>query len=157
MAGMITRVLGLVGADLAVVAVVTLAIGATASRWPRRWLSRDRGPLRLSCLDDERRYRGLGVHTLARRLPEAGGVFGSSKRHLPGRSREALTDYLIEVRRAEWVHWLSLVGLVPLAVFNPLWLWTWFAAIAVAVNAPFVAILRYNRVRLLRLLERLTR
>ncbi|NLT55090.1 MAG: hypothetical protein GXX79_11135 [Actinomycetales bacterium] len=154
---MITRVLGLVGVDLAVVLVVTLAVGATAPRWPARWLSRDRGPLRLSRVDDERRYRRLGVHTWVRRLPEAGGVFGSSKRHLPDGSPEALAGYLVEVRRAEWVHWLSLVGVVPLAAVNPLWLWTVFAVVAVAVNAPFVLVLRYNRVRLLRLLARLTR
>ncbi|MBN1173802.1 MAG: hypothetical protein JXA67_16640 [Micromonosporaceae bacterium] len=150
------RVLGLVGVNLAVMLVVTLAVGATAPRWSRGWLSRDRGPLRLTRLDDERTYRRFGVHTWARRLPEAGGVFGSSKRHLPGSSREALAGYLLEVRRAEWVHWLSLVGLGPLAAFNPWWLWTVFAVIAVAVNAPFVVILRHNRVRLLRLLARLT-
>jgi glycosyl-4,4'-diaponeurosporenoate acyltransferase len=157
MAKMIMSVFGLVGVDLAVVLVVTLAVGATAPRWPGRWLSRDRGPLRLSRMDDERTYRRFGVHTWGRRLPEAGGVFGSSKRHLSGGSREALAAYLVEVRRAEWVHWLSLVGLGPLAAFNPLWLWTVFAVIAIAVNAPFVVVLRRNRVRVLRLLARLTR
>ncbi len=154
---MITRVLRLVLTNLAVVFVVTIAIGASAPRWPHRWLLRDRGPLRLTPVDELPRYRRFGVHTWARRFPEGGGVFGDSKRTLPGRSREALAGYLLEVRRAEWVHWLSLLSLVPLAAFNPWWLWLLFAVIAGAVNVPFVAILRYNRIRLLRVLKKLTR
>lgn len=141
----------LVVADLGVVVGTTVSVGVWAPRWPDAWLSGDRGPLRLTRLDTVPGYRRLGVRQWSRRLPELGGLFGISKRVLPGRSRDELTGYLLEVRRAEWVHWLSLLPLVPLAVFNPWWLWLLFAVISVGVNVPFLAILRYNRVRLLAL------
>lgn len=145
----IGRIVLVIVADLSIVLVTTVAIGAWAPSWPDAWLARDRGPLRLTRVDTVAGYRRLGVQRWARRLPELGGLFGISKRGLPGRSRDALGGYLVEVRRAEWVHWGSLVSLVPLAAFNPVWLWALFAFLSVAVNAPFLAILRYNRVRLL--------
>jgi len=141
-------------ADLGIVAAWTLAVGASAPRWPAGWLARDRGPLRLTRLDAPGVHRRLGVDRWARRLPEWGGVFGLSKARLPGRTPEHLAAYLVEVRRAEWVHWLSLASLVPVARLGPRWLTALFAAVACAVNAPFLAILRFNRVRLLRVLAR---
>lgn len=144
-----------IGFNLGVIVGVTVAIGAWAPRWPVSWLAQDRGLLQLTRWETGARYRRFGVHRWARRLPEAGGLFGSSKRQLPGRSREVLAAYLIEVRRAEWVHWLSLVSLPPLATVNPWWLWWLFALVSVVINIPFLAILRYNRIRLLGLLPRL--
>ena len=148
------QVLLLVVVNLAVVAGLTLAIGASAPRWPDAWVARDRGPLRLASWETVARYRRLGVQRWARRLPELGGLFGIDKRHLRGRSPELLAAYLLEVRRAEWVHWASLLALLPIAVFNPWWLWLLFAVISCAVNLPFWAILRLNRIRLAGLLGR---
>lgn len=148
------RLAALVLADVGVVFAWTVAVGATAPRWPARWLARDRGPLRLAPGESAVAYRRVGVQRWARRLPELGGTFGVSKRRLPGGSPDELAAYVVEVRRAEWVHWLSLLSLVPLAALNPRWLWALFATIAGAVNAPFVAILRFNRLRLLGLLAR---
>ncbi len=152
-----TRLLGLLGrvlANLGIVAGWTVAVGATAPRWPAGWLARDRGPLRLAPGESVARYRRVGVHRWARGLPEWGGVFGVSKRRLPGSSPEQLAGYLVEVRRAEWVHWLSLLALVPIARSGPRWLGRMFAGVALAVNAPFLAILRFNRLRLQGLLAR---
>lgn len=148
------RLAALVLADLGIVAGWTLAVGATAPRWPADWLTRDRGPLRLTALDAPRVYRRLGVDRWARTLPEWGGVFGISKRSLPGRTPEQLAGYLVEVRRAEWVHWLSLLSLVPVVRLGPRWLAALFVSVAGVVNVPFLAILRFNRVRLLRVLAR---
>lgn len=145
----------LVVVDLGVILAMTVALGAWAPRWPDAWLTRDRGPLRLTPLDTLSVYRRLGVPGWGRRLPELGGLFGTSKRSLPGRSRNALSAHVIELRRAEWVHWLSLLGLLPLAAFNPWWLWLGFAVVSCAANAPFLALLRCNRVRLLGLVGRL--
>ncbi len=147
------RIALLVVVDLGVILVVTVAFGAWAPKWSRAWLGRDRGPLRLTPLDTLAAYRRLGVPGWGRRLPELGGLFGTSKRRLPGRSPDALNAHLIELRRAEWVHWLSLLSLLPLIVFNPWWLWLAFAFVSCAVNAPFLAILRCNRVRLLALVR----
>lgn len=154
MSGRLRRLLGLVLADAGVVFAWTVAVGASAPRWPAAWLARDRGPLWLAPGESVGAYRRAGVHRWARRLPEWGGVFGVSKRRLPGRTPELLGGYLVEVRRAEWVHWLSLLSLAPVARISPRWLAALFAGIAVAVNIPFLAILRFNRLRLLALLAR---
>lgn len=145
----------LIGVDILVIVGLTLLIGASAPRWPARWLHVDRGPLRLRAIDDMRRYRRWHVPALARRLPEAGSTFGGeSKKVLPGSGAEDLVRYLAEVRRAEWVHWLSMLTVLPLALINPLWLWVAFAVIVVAVNAVFIVVLRYNRIRLVSILQR---
>lgn len=141
--------------DILVVVVWSIAVGATAPRWPARWLRTDAGPLRLRAVDAPSTYTKLRVRRWATWLPEAGAAFGGrSKRSLPGRDRRDLEGYLIEVRRAEWVHWLSMLSIVPIAAIGPWWLALAFAAIVLFVNLIFIAILRHNRIRLLALLRR---
>jgi len=139
--------------DIVVIVLISVAIGASAPRWPATWLSRDSGPLRLYSAESVNGYRRLGVARWSHRLPEWGELFGgTSKRHLPGTDPVSLRNYRIEVRRAEWVHWLSAVCWVPLVFFNPWWLWLPFAIVVGGVNACFIAILRHNRLRLNRIL-----
>lgn len=150
----VQRLALLIVADIVTVAGLSVAIGATAPRWPARWLARDRFPLRLRPWETPAAYRRLGVPRLARRLPELGATFGgTSKARLPGRDAASLRAYLVEVRRAEWVHALSMLTWIPLAAFNPWWMTAAFAVIVTAVNLPFLAVLRHNRVRLARLVE----
>ena len=148
----------LVLSDIAVIAGLSILIGASAPRWPDRWLSRNRGPMRLAFPRNEATFRALGVTWLARTLPEFGSTFGGqSKASIPGRDALSLQRYLIEVRRAEWVHLLSMITFIPLVLFNPWWLTLVFAIITIAGNTPFLLILRYNRLRLTRLLDRMNR
>lgn len=150
------RAVVLVLVDAAVVAGASVAVGATAPRWPRAWLRRDVGPLRLRAWETPEAYRRVGVTHLTARLPELGAAFGgASKAALPGTTVEALDDYLVEVRRAEWVHLASALTWLPLAAFNPPWLTGAFAAVAVGANVPFLIVLRHNRLRLTRLVGRL--
>ena len=145
----------LVVLDVVIVAVWTLAVGATAPRWPSRWLRSDTGPLRLRTVDAPTTYARLRVRRWGARLPEAGAAFGGrSKRALPGRNPSDLEGYLVEVRRAEWVHWLSMLCIVPVAVIGPWWLAGAFAVVILLVNLTFIVILRHNRIRLLSLLRR---
>jgi glycosyl-4,4'-diaponeurosporenoate acyltransferase len=87
-------------------------------------------------------------------LPEAGGLLpgGFSKKRLERRDDEYLHAFLCETRRAEFSHWLAMA---PAPLF---FLWNkWPAAAlmipyAVLVNLPFIAVQRYNRARLERVL-----
>jgi CDP-diglyceride synthetase len=54
------------------------------------------------------------------------------------------------------VHWASVFSWVPLAFFNPWWLTLAFATIVIIGNAPFMVILRSNRIRLSHILTRIT-
>lgn len=148
----------LVLAGIAVVGGLSLLIGASAPRWPSGWLERDRGPLRLLPGDSQQRYRRLGAVWLKSFLPEAGALFGGkTKKRLPRLDdRAAVEGYLREVRRGEWVHWLSDLTWLPLVLFQPWGLALVFAILTLTVNGAAIVVLRYNRVRLYGVLADLT-
>lgn len=145
----------LIGIDFAVICVCAMAIGIPAPRWPDRWLDRDRGPLKFRKWDRPDVYRRLHAPLLIRILPEGGSwTGGESKSALFGSDRADLERYLIEVRRAEWVHMLMLFAWVPLVFFNPWPMLIFWIAFVVIINGLFLTVLRFNRVRLTRILNR---
>jgi hypothetical protein len=145
----------LVVIDVVVVVAVSVGVGATAPRWPERWLASDPIPLRLWPWETGGFFRSLGVTRMARRLPELGATFGGqSKSLLPGTSHVELTAYLTEVRRAEWVHWVSIASPLLLFAFNPWGLALAFLIAGAVGNVPFVLTLRNNRRRLLAIISR---
>jgi glycosyl-4,4'-diaponeurosporenoate acyltransferase len=145
----------LVAIDIVVVVAFSVGVGATAPRWPQRWLASDPIPLRLWPWETADFFRSIGVVRLVRRLPELGTTFGGqSKSILPGSSQVNLTAYLTEVRRAEWVHWASIVSPLLLFAFNPWGLALTFVITVVVGNLPFILILRNNRRRLLAIITR---
>ena len=103
-------------------------------------------------------YERLGVRRWKDRLPEAGALFagGVSKRHLPSPSAAGLERFVVETRRAELGHVLAALGGPPAALWNPPAGAVAMVAYGVAVNAPFVAVQRYNRARAVRALARST-
>ena len=140
---------------LALLTAWVLVVGGTAPRWPSARLAADRGPLRLTRFDTIPAYRRWRVAHWGARLPEAGHWFGgTSKRVIPDRTPAAITAHLVELRRAEWVHWLANLGLLPLLLLGWPWLWAAVTAVSLAVNLLFIAILRHNRLRLYSMLER---
>jgi len=149
------RDLALVAIDIVLVVLVSIGTGAVAPRWPDSWLTRDVLPLRLWTWESVAFYRRLGVPRLARRLPELGATFGGeSKSQLPGVSSTDLEAYLREVRRAEWVHWASVASPLVLFLFNPWGLALAFVIVVAAGNLPFIAVLRNNRLRIQRIIDR---
>ncbi len=144
----------LVVVDLVIVIGISVLIGAVAPRWPSRWLASDPVPLHRLPWESPSFFRRLRVHRWARRIPELGGAFGgASKDALPGLTGEALAGYLVEVRRAEWVHWGSVLGSLVLFAFNPWWLALAFAVAVTMGNLPFLIVLRNNRFRIQRILD----
>ena len=104
-----------------------------------------------------RRYERLGIKRWKDRLPEAGALYagGFSKRDLRAHDRDHLVRFTAETRRAEVVHWWILATVLVFPFFV-----VWYACIpnlmyAVAANVPFIAIQRYNRARLERIIGRL--
>jgi hypothetical protein len=145
----------LVVADVAFVVIGSIAVGATAPRWPDRWLTSDPVPLRLMPWETAGFFRALRIPALSRRLPELGATFGGqSKSSLPGHETDDLMTYVVEVRRAEWVHWASIATTIPLFAVNPWWLALVFCVAVTLGNLPFILILRNNRRRLLSIIAR---
>jgi len=103
-----------------------------------------------------RLYERFRIRSWKDRLPEAGALFagGTSKRHLPDRSTDGLERFLVETRRAELGHWLALMAGPAAVAWNPPAGAVAMVAYGVLVNAPFIAIQRYNRQRIQRILTR---
>jgi glycosyl-4,4'-diaponeurosporenoate acyltransferase len=89
-------------------------------------------------------------------LPDAGALFqgGVSKQDLVGRDREHLERFAVETRRAELTHWLILTAAPWFFLWNPWWLGLAMVGYGIVANVPCVAIQRYNRARLLRIIRR---
>lgn len=139
----------LIAIDVLVIVAISLAVGIVAPRWRGAWLSQDGLVLHPAPWESPAYFRRFPLATWARVLPEWGATFGGqSKRYVPDRDPDAIAAYLVELRRAEWVHWISVFSWVPLAFFNPWWLTLAFAVIVTLGNAPFMLILRSNRMRL---------
>jgi glycosyl-4,4'-diaponeurosporenoate acyltransferase len=98
----------------------------------------------------------LAIRRWKDRLPEAGALFagGFSKRRLATHRRDHLERFVIETRRAEWVHWLVLAAAPAFFLWNPPWLAAVMVAYGVAANLPCILVQRYNRARLERILVR---
>lgn len=103
-----------------------------------------------------RAYARLGIRRWKDRLPEAGDLFrgGVSKRHLPSTDPAGLDRFAAETRRAELGHWLAAAAGPLFVLWNPLPIAAVMVAYAMAVNLPFIAIQRYNRLRIARITAR---
>ena len=142
-------------ADLAIVATWTLAVGALAPRGPKRWFAADRGPLRLALRFGAAPSNRALLLRLTHLLPEAGAAFGGdSKRELAGNTVGHLEAHLAEGRRAEWVHWLSCLSLIGVWLAGSWLISLAISAITLLVNFTFIAVIRFNRSRINRVLER---
>jgi Glycosyl-4,4'-diaponeurosporenoate acyltransferase len=145
----------LVVIDVVLVVAISIGVGAWAPRWRDSWVGHDAFPLTRLPWEKPTFFRRIGVARLSRRLPEMGATFGGeSKSALPGRTAAELQGYLREVRRAEWVHWVSIASTLLLFAFNPWWLALAFVVVVTLGNLPFILVLRNNRFRLQRILDK---
>ena len=152
----VTQYVALILIDIVIVAGISIGVGALAPRVSARYLRSDPFPLAKMPWESPAFFRSLRVAQLTRVLPELGATFGGeSKSQLPGRTVDDLDHYLEELRRAEWVHWISIISWVPLTFFNPWWITLLFAVIVISGNTMFLLILRRNRHRLTALKRRL--
>jgi len=71
-------------------------------------------------------------------------------------TREQLELFIRETRRAELAHWVMTAGWLITIAFNPLWAIVFNLIFAHIVNFPCLIIQRYNRARLIKVLENRT-
>jgi glycosyl-4,4'-diaponeurosporenoate acyltransferase len=100
--------------------------------------------------------RVLRIKRWKDRVPEAGALFagGVSKRRLRTRTTPGLRHFATETRRAELGHWLAAAAGPFFLLWNPWWAAVIIVGYGLAANLPFIAIQRYNRARVARVLER---
>ena len=134
--------------------------GYAAHRLPAHRLTQDRGLLRLRSFENPGGYRRLlRIHRWKDRLPEAGALFadGVSKRELGALDEDGLEAFARETRRAELAHGWAMACSPIFLLWNPAMASVLLVAYGVLVNAPFILIQRYNRLRIDRLLTRRVR
>ena len=88
------------------------------------------------------------------RVPETGGWFGVSKRQLPGWSTDDLERFALECHRGELTHWAILFAIPFFAIWSSGWALALVIGVGLAASVPFIAICRYNRLRVLAIVER---
>jgi glycosyl-4,4'-diaponeurosporenoate acyltransferase len=144
--------------DAGVWASWSVLCGYVAHRIPPARLSHDRGLFRIRRFEAGGRFyeRWLRIKAWKDRLPEAGALFrgGFSKRRVTTSDREYLERFAGETRRAELTHWLILVATPWFFLWNPWWLGLAMVGYGIVANVPCLAIQRYNRARLLRMILR---
>ncbi|WP_432353272.1 glycosyl-4,4'-diaponeurosporenoate acyltransferase [Sporosarcina sp. A2] len=79
---------------------------------------------------------------------------GYTKKSLHGNDMSSLEEFVVESRRAELTHWLSIAPVALFFLWNPVWASLLNVAYAVLFNVPIVIAQRYNRPRLERLIAR---
>ena len=146
--------------DIVAWALVHTATGYVVHRIPStsRVLARDHWWSRPRRFETDRHFyeRTMRIKRWKDRVPEAGALFagGVSKRALPSRSPAGLARFGVETRRAELGHWLCAAASPFFVLWNPPWVALVMVGYGLAVNLPFIAIQRYNRTRVERVLAR---
>lgn len=136
--------------------VIGVATGYAALRWPAARLEHDGRITRLHAFEDGGRWyqRRWHIRAWKDRLPEAGTIFGAgfSKRAIRTSDSQHLRRFVVETRRAELTHWAVLAFAPLFVLWNPRWLAAVMVVYAVVANVPCIAVQRYNRGRLERVL-----
>lgn len=147
-----------VAIDVVAWVVIQITAGYVVHRLPDRALDSDRWLFRQRNWE---RDGQLYVHAFAikrwkRQLPEGGDLFpgGFNKARLRAFDEAHLAVHLRETRRAELGHVLAMVPAPVFFWWNPWWLGVIMQAYALVINLPCVVAQRYNRIRLVRVLNR---
>lgn len=147
----------LVVVDVVAWGLVHSVTGYAVHRLPVAALEGDQWLFRARRFEADGRFyeAKLGIKRWKDRLPEAGALFagGVSKRHLPPDRKGGLQRFVVETRRAELGHWSALAAGPLFALWNPPLIAAVMVAYGVAINLPFIAIQRYNRLRVTRVLR----
>jgi len=155
----VTQLANTVLLDAFVWAAWSVAVGAAAHRVPTRFFARDTWVTSARAWErDGRVYERVRIRRWKDRVPDAGEFFdrSASKRTIGSRSQDDIERYLVETRRAEYVHDAIVLVTPAFALWNPWPLRMAMAAYAIVANVPCIAIQRYNRARLKRIVARRT-
>lgn len=78
-----------------------------------------------------------------------------SKRELPGLSQSDLERFAVECRRGELTHWAILFVTPFFAIWNSGLALLVVVVVGLAASVPFIAVLRYNQLRIRRIIANL--
>ena len=138
--------------------VIEIGAGFLVHRFPRAWFERDGSLTRVRRWEAGGRVyqRLFRIRRWKDSLPEAGNWFaGGMRKSLDsGSNGDQLRRLAAETRRAELTHWLPVPLSLTFFLWNPLPIAIWMPLVALLGNAPFIAVQRYNRPRIVRAMSR---
>lgn len=141
--------------------VLQLAAAAVCHKLPERFLSYSSFFYRSHGWEKggEIYRRILRVHMWKKLLPDSADFIkgGYRKKSLDSISKSSLEKYLLESCRGEMTHWLAIPFFWIFGLFSPPIVILYMLIYALAVNLPCIITLRYNRPRIVKLLERMER
>jgi len=99
--------------------------------------------------------RFFGIKKWKGWLPDCGDFFGPGfkKKHLQSRDPGYLAQFSRETCRAELAHWMTMAGVPVFLIWNEWWVEPIMIGYAFLANLPCILVQRFNRARLLRILE----
>lgn len=139
------------------VALIGILAHVLGEALPRRWFHWDRFPYRAFSWEREGRiYEAIGIRRWKDHLPDKSKHTKKTfTKQMKGHdSIDGLVRFLQETCVAECVHWCLLLLSFPLFSYVPTVFGAAVTALYALSNLPFIMIQRYNRPRLLRLLNR---
>ena len=132
-------------------------IGYVASILPEKFLKKDYFFTHILFFEENPNWfkRYFLINKWKDKMPELGGFFkkGFQKRSVANGEIAQLELFIKETRRAEIAHWLMTAGWILTTLFNPMWAVIFNIIFAHVVNFPCLIIQRYNRVRLIKVLN----
>jgi glycosyl-4,4'-diaponeurosporenoate acyltransferase len=144
-----------VAANVAAWAAIHSVTGYAVHKMPARSLARDRWLFRARPFERDGRFYvdRLSIKGWKDRIPEAGALFpgGVSKRRVPADG--GLARLAVETRRAELGHWLAFTGAPLFGLWNTAPVAAVMVLYGAVANLPCIAIQRYNRIRVARILR----
>jgi glycosyl-4,4'-diaponeurosporenoate acyltransferase len=136
--------------------VLQLSIAAAATRMSSRYFANEGGVYRVREWEIGVYRRWLHIRRWKGMLPDGAPWVGGSfrKKRFERRDAEYLRQFALETRRGEAAHWLMLACFPIFFLWNPPKVWIVLALYAAGANLPCIAVQRYNRAVVMKLLAR---
>ncbi len=143
--------------DFSLWPLIHIIIGYIGARIPSKYFERDAWPYKKSAIEMEGKlYNFFGIKRWKSILPDGARLVdrnGFPKKKLASLQEEYIEKFIIETRRAEFVHLIHLPFLIIFFLFNPLFGDIIMIIYAFFMNVPCIFAQRYNRIRLMKVLD----
>ncbi len=97
--------------------------------------------------------RFFKIKSWKHRLPDGSKMFASgfAKKKLQRTESEYINRFIVETCRGEFAHWIDLLLLPLVLLWNPPWAIYIMVGLGLIGNIPCILVQRYNRIRLARI------
>lgn len=140
--------------NIAAWAFFHVAVSLMTLKLPEHWFNKDSSLYQIRSWEKDGRLwqQYFNVKKWKHLVPDGAKLFnkGFQKRELRSKEVGFLQTFVLESRRAELTHWLSMPPALLFFLWNPAWAGWVMIAYAILLNGPIIILQRYNRARLQR-------